>query len=54
MAVNLASMVFLLPLFVFAFFPLATPVVASTSTFSDDTTPPHLMSYVLTVRPNLL
>ena len=30
MAVNLASLAFLLPLFVFAFFPLATPVEPST------------------------
>ena len=30
MAINIASMLFLCPLFVFAFFPLSTPVVAST------------------------
>jgi len=29
MAINIASLVFLLPLFVFAFFPLATPVTPS-------------------------
>jgi amino acid transporter len=30
MAINIASLLFLCPLFVFSFFPLATPVVAST------------------------
>jgi len=30
MAINIASLCFLCPLFVFAFFPLATPVVPST------------------------
>ena len=34
MAINIASMLFLCPLFVFAFFPLATPVVASTMNWS--------------------
>ena len=34
MAINIASLCFLCPLFVFAFFPLATPVVPSTMNWS--------------------
>ena len=34
MAINVASMLFLCPLFVLAFFPLAKPVVASTMNWS--------------------
>ena len=33
MVVNLASMVFMLPLFVFAFFPISTPVTAGSMNY---------------------
>jgi len=34
MAINICALLFLMPIFVFSFFPLATPVVASTMNWS--------------------